>query len=86
VGAVAGSQNPAFDEDEEPYVEYNPATASLAFLNRLTKGWTAYVVAVVKEEQQVSDSHSGSTSGSDVYASLGGLVRDITPHDTVVGS
>eukprot|EP00775_Hariotina_reticulata_P006020 gene6023-6258_t len=47
-----GLRNSAINavEDEEPYLEYNPATASLAFLNRLTRGWTAYVVAVVKEE------------------------------------
>jgi hypothetical protein len=35
-------------DDEAPYVEFSPSTASSAYLNRLARGWTAYVVAVVR--------------------------------------
>eukprot|EP00878_Enallax_costatus_P006350 GHUV01006658.1.p1 GENE.GHUV01006658.1~~GHUV01006658.1.p1 ORF type:complete len:283 (+),score=73.04 GHUV01006658.1:87-851(+) len=48
-----GDSTGSVDEDDfeaelAPYLEYNPSTASTPYLDQLAKGWTAYVVGVVK--------------------------------------
>ena len=36
------------EEDDEDYVEYNPRQCSVALLDSLARGWTGYLVGVVR--------------------------------------
>lgn len=38
------------DGDDEEYQEYSPATCTAAYLDKLAKGWSAYLIAVAKNK------------------------------------